>query len=105
MPGIALNCTSSGVATEDAIVSGLAPGSRALTCMVGNSASGNGATGSLGKAMAPSKTRAKVNRTVAIGWSTHQAEIEPWPFMAEPGCRRPARAPWCRRRPGPGCRA
>ncbi|RMR92548.1 hypothetical protein ALP75_202979 [Pseudomonas syringae pv. actinidiae] len=27
MPGIALNCTSSGVATEDAMVSGLAPGS------------------------------------------------------------------------------
>ncbi|MNO63698.1 hypothetical protein D3C76_544080 [compost metagenome] len=27
MPGMALNCTSSGVATEEAMVSGLAPGS------------------------------------------------------------------------------
>src|ERR1700712_1399443 len=31
MPGIALNCTSSGVATDDAMVSGLAPGSVAET--------------------------------------------------------------------------
>src|SRR5471032_2848306 len=31
MPGMALNCTSSGVATDDAMVSGLAPGSCADT--------------------------------------------------------------------------
>ncbi|MNS99426.1 hypothetical protein D3C72_1338280 [compost metagenome] len=46
MPGMALNCTSSGVATDEAMVSGLAPGSRALTWTVGTSASGSGATGS-----------------------------------------------------------
>ena len=37
---------SSGVATDDAIVSGLAPGSAALTWMVGKSTRGSGATGS-----------------------------------------------------------
>ncbi|MNQ69145.1 hypothetical protein D3C85_837260 [compost metagenome] len=31
MPGMALNCTSSGVATDEAMVSGLAPGNWALT--------------------------------------------------------------------------
>jgi hypothetical protein len=37
---------SSGVATEEAIVSGLAPGSAPVTEMVGKSTRGNGATGS-----------------------------------------------------------
>ncbi|MCY1366983.1 hypothetical protein D9M69_538950 [compost metagenome] len=83
-PGMALNCTSRGVATEEAMVSGLAPGSCAATWMVGNSASGNGATGRRGNAMTPSSTRANVSRTVATGWSMHQAEIEPWPFIAPP---------------------
>src|SRR3984957_634580 len=40
------NCRSSGVATDDAMISGLAPGSPALTEIVGNSTSGNGDTGS-----------------------------------------------------------
>ena len=35
MPEIVENCFSSGVATDDAIVSGLAPGRLALTWMVG----------------------------------------------------------------------
>ncbi len=83
MPGIALNCTSSGVATEDAMVSGLAPGSCAVTRMVGNSASGNGATGSRGKAMTPSRTNAKVNNKVATGWSMHHADTEPRPFIVQ----------------------
>ena len=34
-PGMVENCFSSGVATEEAIVSGLAPGRLALTEMVG----------------------------------------------------------------------
>ena len=67
MPGMALNCTSSGVATDDAMVSGLAPGSWADTWMVGNSASGKGAMGSRGKAISPTSTRAKVSNTVATG--------------------------------------
>src|SRR5215813_5768750 len=44
-PAIRPNCRSSGVATDDAIVSGLAPGRPAETWMVGNSTSGSGETG------------------------------------------------------------
>ena len=36
-PGMAVNCFSSGVATDAAIVSGLAPGRLAVTWMVGKS--------------------------------------------------------------------
>jgi hypothetical protein len=45
-PAIAENCFSSGSATVDAIVSGLAPGSEALTRIVGKSTAGRSATGS-----------------------------------------------------------
>ena len=48
MPGICANCRSSGCATEEAIVSGLAPGKVAVTWMVGKSTCGSGATGSSG---------------------------------------------------------
>ena len=47
-PGIWANCRSRGCATEDAIVSGLPPGSDAETTMVGKSTWGRGATGSSG---------------------------------------------------------
>ena len=47
-PGICANWRSSGCATEDAMVSGLAPGSEPLTWMVGKSTCGSGATGSSG---------------------------------------------------------
>ena len=46
-PAMRANCRSSGVATEAAIVSGLAPGSVACTEMTGNSTWGSGATGSV----------------------------------------------------------
>ena len=45
-PAIVANCRSSGVATEAAMVSGLAPGSEADTEMVGKSTFGSAATGS-----------------------------------------------------------
>jgi hypothetical protein len=41
-----LNCFSSGVATEAAIVSGLAPGRLAVICSVGKSTFGKSLTGS-----------------------------------------------------------
>ena len=44
-PGIAANCCSSGVATDEAMVSGLAPGRVADTVMVGKSTLGSAATG------------------------------------------------------------
>ncbi len=45
MPAIVVNCCSSGVATAEAIVSGLAPGSDAVTWMVGKSTLGRSFTG------------------------------------------------------------
>src|SRR6185436_7595069 len=45
-PAMRVNCFSSGVATEAAITSGLAPGRPALTVMVGKSTSGSAETGS-----------------------------------------------------------
>ncbi len=47
MPAIVENCFSSGVATGGAIVSGLAPGSVALTVIVGKSTFGRSLTGRL----------------------------------------------------------
>src|SRR5258706_15120487 len=52
-PAILPNCRSSGVATEDAMVSGLAPGKLALTEIVGKSTSGKGDTGSKRNAAIP----------------------------------------------------
>ena len=46
MPAIVENCFSSGVATDEAIVSGLAPGRFALTWIVGKSTVGRSLTGS-----------------------------------------------------------
>jgi len=45
-PAMCVNCFSSGVATDAAITSGLAPGRPALTMIVGKSTSGSAATGS-----------------------------------------------------------
>ena len=45
-PGMLANCFSSGSATDEAIVSGLAPGSAACTWMVGKSNAGKSDTGS-----------------------------------------------------------
>jgi len=72
-PGIALNCTSSGVATDEAMVWALAPGSRASTWMVGKSTSGSGATGRRAYASAPNSTTATVNSTVPTGCAMHHA--------------------------------
>ena len=45
MPAMVENCCSSGVATAEAIVSGLAPGRLALTWIVGKSTFGRSLTG------------------------------------------------------------
>ena len=45
-PAMVANCFSSGSATDDAIVSGLAPGRLAWTWMVGKSTVGRSLTGS-----------------------------------------------------------
>src|ERR1700722_1480920 len=68
------NCRSSGVAMDDAMISGLAPGSEALTEMVGKSTCGRGETGSTMNAAAPASATATVNSVVATGRRMNGAE-------------------------------
>src|SRR5690349_18804766 len=58
---------SRGVATADAITSGLAPGKLALTLIVGYSTWGTGATGRNINAIPPASASAKVSNDVAMG--------------------------------------
>ena len=80
MPAICPNWRSSGCATADAMVSGLAPGSDAEMLMVGKSTCGNGATGRSGKATMPTSASAIIKSEVAIGRRMKGAEI----FMGLP---------------------
>ena len=66
-PAIRLRLRSSGVATADAMVSGLAPGRLAPTLIVGKSTCGSGDTGSWKYPIAPAKVTAIVNNVVATG--------------------------------------
>src|SRR5262249_32349103 len=66
-PAMRLNWRSSGVATAEAIVSGLAPGKFANTLMVGKSTWGRGATGKKRNAPAPASRIAKEISDVATG--------------------------------------
>src|SRR3954469_24187229 len=67
MPAIVENCFSSGVATADAIVSGLAPGRLALTEIVGKSTFGKSLTGSDRYAVIPKTKNAIITSVVMIG--------------------------------------
>src|SRR5262249_22776629 len=66
-PAMRPNCRSSGVATEDAIVSGLAPGRIACTEMTGTSTEGSEATGKSLYASAPTSSSATLRSEVATG--------------------------------------
>src|ERR1039458_6374602 len=77
------NWRSRGVATDDAMVSGLAPGNPALTEMVGKSTCGRGDTGRMLKATAPDSAIATVRSVVATGLWTNGPEI----FMRHPVVR------------------
>src|SRR6266568_5137439 len=61
------NWRSRGAATDEAIISALAPGKLALTEMVGKSTCGNGETGRTLNAMAPAIAIAIVSKVVATG--------------------------------------
>src|SRR5208337_447014 len=67
IPAILPNWRSSGVATDEAMISGLAPGKLAPTEIVGKSICGSGDTGNSRKATAPAKAMAAVSRVVATG--------------------------------------
>ena len=69
-PGITPSLRSSGVATLEAIVSGLAPGRLAVTEMVGKSTCGSGDTGSTKNAAMPASATPIVSSVVATGCST-----------------------------------
>src|SRR5271154_607131 len=75
MPAIRPNCRSSGVATAEAMVSGLAPGRLADTWITGNSTWGRAATGRKLNASTPDISSAKVNSDVPIGRLIKGAEI------------------------------
>src|SRR5208283_4197422 len=68
------NCLSSGVATDEAIISGLAPGKLAPTEMVGKSIWGSGDTGNKTNATAPESATATVSNVVATGRRIKGAE-------------------------------
>src|ERR1044072_6469079 len=74
-PAMRPNCRSRGVATDDAMVSGLAPGSDAETEMVGKSTCGSGETGSSRNATAPASAMAAVRSVVATGLGMNGAEM------------------------------
>ena len=67
MPAMWLNCRSSGVATDAAMICALAPGRLAYTLMVGKSTCGSGDTGSTVNAIAPAIATAIVSSVVATG--------------------------------------
>src|ERR1039457_3992704 len=73
-PAIAENWFSSGVATDDAMVSGLAPGKLAVTCSVGKSTLGRSLTGSERYATMPNNAIATINKLVAIGRRINASE-------------------------------
>src|SRR5436190_22469296 len=73
-PAIRPNWRSSGVATEDAIVSGLAPGKPAPIEIVGKSTCGSGATGRKRNAIAPERKMAIDKSVVATGRRMNGAE-------------------------------
>src|SRR5271168_95019 len=66
-PAMWPNWRSRGVATEEAMIRALAPGSPAETEMVGKSTWGSGDTGNTLKAMPPAMAIAMVSRVVATG--------------------------------------
>ena len=78
MPGICAICRSSGCATDEAMVSGLAPGRFAWTWMVGKSTCGSGATGSSGNATSPTNRMPAISNEVAMGYLINGAEMLPF---------------------------
>ncbi len=74
-PGTELNCCSSGVATAEAIVSGLAPGKLPVTVMVGKSTLGSEDTGRKRYAVTPNTMTPNIKSVVATGRRMQGAEM------------------------------
>ena len=90
-PAIVVNCRSSGVATEEAIVSGEAPGRLAETWMVGKSTLGRSETGSSRYAITPKISRLAITSVVVTGRRMKSSEMfttsSPRPLPRPPGPR------------------
>ena len=86
-PAMVPSDRSSGVATLDAMISGLAPGRLAETTMTGKSMFGKGATGNSRELTAPSSMIARLSRTVATGRRMKGADR----FMRQPSPIGPGR--------------
>ena len=84
-PAIAPKDRSSGVATVEAMTSGLAPGKLADTTITGKSICGSGDTGSKPKLTPPSNMIARLNSMVATG----RLMNGPDRFIATPAQRLP----------------
>src|ERR1019366_8365793 len=67
IPATVANWRSSGVATADGMVSGLAPGKEALTCRVGKSTLGRSLTGNARYPAIPNSTMAIMTNAVITG--------------------------------------
>ncbi len=74
MPAMLPSARSSGVATLEAMVCGLAPGRLALTTMAGKSMFGSGATDSRRKLTSPARMIARLSSRVATGRRMKGAE-------------------------------
>src|SRR3954462_12620846 len=75
IPAIVLNWRSRGVATEEAIVSGLPPGRLAVICRVGKSTFGRSETGSPRKAKRPNPRIPSMTRVVMTGRRMNGSEM------------------------------
>src|SRR5580658_5771573 len=97
-PAIWPNCRSSGVAIDDAIISGLPPGRLAFTEIVGKSTCGKGETGSTLNAIAPASVTPAVSSVVATGLRMKGAEIFtlPPPVLRGRLYEQPRRCRWFR---------
>ena len=88
IPAMVENSFSSGVATEEAMVSGLAPGRLAETVIVGKSTFGRSLTGSFEYAKSPATRMEIMTSVVMTGRLTYgsvrfMAQVSVWPLAWE----------------------
>jgi hypothetical protein len=94
IPEIVDNCRSIGDATDEAMVSGLAPGNCAVIWMVGKSTAGSAATGSSREAKMPKSINDAVICVVSTGRRIQVSEIFMDQLPATLGVRTFTRVPF-----------
>src|SRR5581483_236996 len=95
MPAMCPSCRSSGVATDEAMISALAPGRLEETEIAGKSACGSGETGNTVNPTAPAIATAIVSSVVATGRRMNGSEMLMSPPDGLPGPRCPPFGPAC----------